>query len=78
MKRPDAILLNLVPIKPPPPLTRWAIDHTFWEKTPILVMVEYATSWVEADFVPSKQWEYTLLMLTRVQNRFGSLYKLTI
>jgi hypothetical protein len=55
MKKPDAILLNLILIKPSPPLTRWAINYIFWEKTFILVMVEYATLWVEADFISSKQ-----------------------
>jgi hypothetical protein len=35
-------------------------------------MVEYTTSWVEAEFVPSKAWPHTLPMLTKVQNRFGS------
>jgi hypothetical protein len=76
MKRPDLILPNLLPIRPPPPMTRWAIDHTFWKGLPILVIVEYITSWVEAEFVPSKAWPHTLPMLTKVQNRFGSPRKL--
>jgi hypothetical protein len=76
MKRPDIILLNLVPIKPLLSLTRWAIDHTFWKGSPILVMVEYAIGWVEASFVSSKRWKHMLLMLTSVQNRFGSPHEL--
>jgi hypothetical protein len=76
MKRLDAILFNLVSIKFPPLLTRWAINYTFWKKTFILIMIEYATLWVEADFVFSKQWEYILFMLTKVQNRFSLLYNL--
>jgi hypothetical protein len=55
IKRPNITLPNLVPIKPPSPLTRWAIDHTFWKESPILVMVEYATEWVKASFMPSKR-----------------------
>jgi transposase InsO family protein len=39
---------------------------------PILVIIEYTTSWVEAEFVLSKAWPHTLPMLTKVQNRFGS------
>jgi hypothetical protein len=76
MKRPDPTLPNLVPTKPPPPLTRWAIDHTFWESTSILVIMEYAIGWVEAEFVTNKAWPHTLLMLTKMQNRFGSSYEL--
>jgi hypothetical protein len=76
MKRSNITLPNLVPIKPPPPLTRWAINHIFWEGSPILVMVEYATRWVKATFVPSKRWKHTLPMLISVQNCFGSFYKL--
>jgi transposase InsO family protein len=34
--------------------------------------MEYITSWIKAEFVPSKAWPYTLLMLTKIQNRFGS------
>jgi hypothetical protein len=54
MKKPNITLSNLVPIKPPSLLTRWAIDYTFWEESSILIMVEYATKWVKASFVPSK------------------------
>jgi hypothetical protein len=39
-------------------------------------MVEYATGWVEAKFVASKAWPYTLPMLTKVQNRFGLSHEL--
>jgi hypothetical protein len=76
MKRPDPTLPNLVPIKPSPSLTRWAIDYTFWEGIFIFVMVEYATGWIEAKFVASKAWPHTLPMLTKVQNRFGSSHEL--
>jgi hypothetical protein len=76
IKRPNITLPDLVPIKPPPPLTRWAINHTFWKESPILVMVEYATKWVKASFMPSKRWEYTLLMLINIRNRFGLFHKL--
>jgi hypothetical protein len=76
MKRPDFILPNLASIKPSPPIIRWAIDYTFWESMPILVIIEYVISWVKTKFVNSKKWHNTILMLTRIQNCFGLLRKL--
>jgi hypothetical protein len=76
MKKSDPALPNLNPILLPTPLTRWAIDHIFWKSKVILVMVEYSTFWVEAEFVPGMDWAYTFPMLTKVQNRFGSFYEL--
>jgi hypothetical protein len=76
MKPPDLAFPNLVSIIPPPPLTRWAIDHTFWNGSVLLVMVEYATGWVKAIVAPSKKWKHILLLLTSVQHRFGALRKL--
>jgi hypothetical protein len=55
MKPPNPALPNLVPIIPPPPLTRWAIDHTFWNGSVLLVMVEYATGWVKTIVAPNKK-----------------------
>jgi hypothetical protein len=72
MKPPDPALPNLVPIIPPPPLIRWAIDHTFWNGSVLLAMVEYATGWIEAIVAPNKEWEHTLLLLTFVQHRFDA------
>jgi hypothetical protein len=66
MKPSDPALPNLVSIIPPPPLTRWAIDHTFWNGSVLLVMVEYATGWVEAIVAPSKEWEHILPLLISV------------
>jgi hypothetical protein len=43
MKPLDPALPNLVPIILPPPLTRWTIDHIFWNGSVLLIMVEYAT-----------------------------------
>jgi hypothetical protein len=55
MKPPNPALPNLVSIIPPPPLTQWAIDHTFWNSSVLLVMVKYATGWIEAIVTPSKK-----------------------
>jgi hypothetical protein len=44
MKRPNFTFPNLASIKFFPPITRWAIDYTFWKGMLILVMIEYATS----------------------------------
>jgi hypothetical protein len=55
MKKPDPIFGTLTPTIPPQPLIRWAIDHTFWGGSIILVIVEYATNWVKAAMVPSRE-----------------------
>jgi transposase InsO family protein len=39
-------------------------------------MVKYITGWVKAEFVASKAWPHILLMLTKVQNRFGLSHEL--
>lgn len=49
MRRPDPTLPDLQPILSPPPLTRWAIDFTGFNGVNLLVAVEYATGWVEAE-----------------------------
>jgi hypothetical protein len=76
MKPPDPALPNLVPIIPPPPLTRWAINHTFWNGSVILVIIKYAIGWIEASVVPSKKWKHTLPLLTSVQHHFNAPRKL--
>jgi hypothetical protein len=43
---------------------------------PIFVIIEYVISWVKAKFVNSKEWHNTVLMLTRIQNRFDFSRKL--
>jgi hypothetical protein len=43
MKPLDPAFPNLVPIIPPSPFIRWVIDHTFWNGSVLLIMVEYAT-----------------------------------
>ncbi|KAI0997543.1 hypothetical protein K3495_g10645 [Podosphaera aphanis] len=48
MKKPDPAPLNLTPISPPQPLTRWAIDHTGPggpNQYLLLNAIEYATGW---------------------------------
>ncbi|CAJ2504192.1 Uu.00g115860.m01.CDS01 [Anthostomella pinea] len=72
MKRPDPSLPNLQPIRPPPLLTRWAIDHTFFDGIPILVAIEYATGWIEADVVTSAGFEHARPSMEKICNTFGS------
>jgi hypothetical protein len=76
MKPPDPALPNLVSIIPPPLFTRWVINYTFWEGSVIVVMIEYATSWVKASVIPSKKWKHILLLLIFVQHYFNALRKL--
>lgn len=71
MKKPDPSLPDLQPIIPPTPLTRWAIDHTSISQSKILVAVEYATGWAEAQFVPSVQFTDTIPMIERIGTTFG-------
>jgi hypothetical protein len=76
MKKPDPIFDTLTPMIPPQPLTKWAIDHTFWNNSIILVMMEYATNWVKAVMVSSRKWEHIFPMLNNVINWFGAFNEL--
>ncbi|KAF2963513.1 hypothetical protein GQX73_g10057 [Xylaria multiplex] len=75
MKPPLNKLPDLQPIIPPPPLTRWAMDHTSLTASAVavnlLVCVEYATAWVEAEVVPDAGFEATKPLLTRIGETFG-------
>jgi len=72
MKKPDPALPDLNPITPPAPLTRWAIDFTTVGGVPILVAVEYATGWVEAEVTPDMTFNSTIPLMTRIVDTFGA------
>lgn len=72
MKKPDATLPDLTPIPPPPPLTRWAIDFTTVDSVPLLVAVEYATGWVEAELTANQTFSATVPLLQRIHDTFGT------
>lgn len=72
MKKPDPTLPTLTLIVPPQPLTRWAIDFTSIDSVPILVAVEYATGWVEAEITPDQTFSSTIPLLIRIHNTFGA------
>ncbi|KAI1004285.1 hypothetical protein K3495_g3930 [Podosphaera aphanis] len=74
MKRPDPSLPNLMPIIPPQPLTRWAIDHT-GPGGPgghiLLYAVEYATGWLVSRVVRTTGFEYVGPLFEYIENTFG-------
>ena len=63
MKPPDPSLGNLRPIQPPPPLSRWGIDHTQVSQKILLNAVEYATGWLESRIVLNADFECTVPLL---------------
>ena len=77
MKKPDPTPHHLTPISPPPPLQRWAIDHTGpiagW---PLLNAIEYATGWVESMWVPDISGKATIYLLDQIWQRFGPMKEL--
>ncbi len=62
--RDDLLLPNLTPVQPPQPLTRRAIDHTPIDKTNVLVVIEYATGWIEAEVIESTAFKNAIPWLT--------------
>lgn len=71
MRKPNPALPDLTPTLPPPPLTRWAIDYTAVGSFNILVMVEYATGWLETAVTPGMTFTDTVPLLDRVHATFG-------
>lgn len=72
MKPPDPSLGNLQLIQPPPPLTRWGINHTQIGKKIILNTIEYATGWLESRLVLSTEFNNTIPLLIHVIHVFGT------
>ena len=72
MRPPDQSLGNLRPIQPPPPLTRWGIDHTYVGSEILLNAVEYATGWIESRIVPSADFKCTVPLLLYIFQTFGT------
>ena len=77
MKRPDPTPQHLTPISPPPPLQRWAIDHTGpiagWQ---MLNAIEYVTGWAESTWVADTTSQTTVNQLERIRQRFGPMREL--
>lgn len=71
MKPLDPSLVNLRPIQPAPPLTRWGIYHTFVGSKVILNAVEYATGWLESRVVPNAEFDNTVPLLMYIFRTFG-------
>ncbi|KAI0993586.1 hypothetical protein K3495_g14598, partial [Podosphaera aphanis] len=72
MKPPDPALGNLTPLLPPPPLTRWGIDHTQVGPQILLNAVEYATGWLESRLVPNADFKNTMPLLLYIIRNFGT------
>ncbi|KAI0996162.1 hypothetical protein K3495_g12018 [Podosphaera aphanis] len=74
MKKPDPAPLNLTPISPPQPLTRWAIDHTGPvgpNQHLLLNAIEYATGWLVSRVVPNTRFEHIFPLFLYIENTFG-------
>ncbi|KAI1003237.1 hypothetical protein K3495_g4970 [Podosphaera aphanis] len=74
MRKPDPCPPNLIPISPPQPLTRWAIDHTGPagpNQHILLNAIEYSTGWLVSRIVPSTKFDHTAPVLLYIENTFG-------